>query len=538
MMRTAAGRRGLPAWLSGAAVIVVFVILQAATLNYGTRINGLPHIHDYRVTTDILSGSGLSRDQLVGGKTDRAESLDLWMVRFKLYSIEADEVDNIIALARIRPALWQFDPKFYQYGGAFLYPLGVWYLALSKLGLVHVAPLEQLLSQPQEMNRIWIGGRAFVLAAFTASALLLFLTLMEVAPAPVAVAGLAIYLFCPASIMYSQVIKPHWYALLWANAALLIIVRAFLRQRLTLAAELLLAASIGLAVGSVTTFSLMALLLWCALALLVARGGLDAVALLRVPAVAGVVFLLTNPYYVLNWRAVEVERAAAGAWFQPSLDPGALLMFITNSLFSGFGLVLTLLILGAVAWHLACGPGWTRLFALAIAIPIVAIAIMTTSLATWNVNYRYIPYVLPVALVLLALGRWRYGGLLSALCVVATVVQAAPLKLAYFDENSDANSTRLQAARWIDANIPEPEAICLPTEALVPFNVPPFRFDQRRINSLDCRWLVQVERQPRAVVADPNYEIAKRFTPRLSPRLFPLVWEHINPQITIYHKNG
>jgi hypothetical protein len=49
---------------------------------------------------------------------------------------------------------------------------------------------------------------------------------------------------------------------------------------------------------------------------------------------------------------------------------------------------------------------------------------------------------------------------------------------------------------------------------------------------------VQVERQPRAVVADPNYAIAKRFTPRLSPQSFPLVWEHINPQITIYKKNG
>ena len=48
---------------------------------------------------------------------------------FKLYSIEADEAVNIIALARIKPGQGQFDPGLYQYGGAYLYPLGAWYFA-------------------------------------------------------------------------------------------------------------------------------------------------------------------------------------------------------------------------------------------------------------------------------------------------------------------------------------------------------------------------------------------------------------------------
>ena len=127
------------------------------------------------------------------------------MVRYKLYSIEADEVVNIIALARIKPGRLQFNPGFYQYGGAYLYPLGAWYFALSKLGLIHVAPFEQMLKDPQAMDRVWIAGRAFILAAFALSALLLFLALAEIAPAGVALAALAIYLLCPASIMLSQV---------------------------------------------------------------------------------------------------------------------------------------------------------------------------------------------------------------------------------------------------------------------------------------------------------------------------------------------
>jgi hypothetical protein len=71
---------------------------------------------------------------------------------------------------------------------------------------------------------------------------------------------------------------------------------------------------------------------------------------------------------------------------------------------------------------------------------------------------------------------------------------------------------------------------------LAPFEVPPFRFDEYAVNTPDCRWMVRIERNPRAVTIDPPYQIAKRFTPRFSPQIFPLVWEHINPQITIYRK--
>jgi hypothetical protein len=116
-----------------------------ATLDYGTRINDLPHIREYRVRSNVFAGSGLDRPQLLGTSTGRAESLDLGMVRFKLYSIEVDEVTHVIALVRIRPRALQFDPGYYQYGGAYLYPLGAWYLLLPKFGVITVGPLDQML---------------------------------------------------------------------------------------------------------------------------------------------------------------------------------------------------------------------------------------------------------------------------------------------------------------------------------------------------------------------------------------------------------
>ncbi len=53
-------------WLIATSTIALFFVLQAVTLNYGTRINDLPYIRDYQVTTDVVRGCGLTRDQLVG----------------------------------------------------------------------------------------------------------------------------------------------------------------------------------------------------------------------------------------------------------------------------------------------------------------------------------------------------------------------------------------------------------------------------------------------------------------------------------------
>lgn len=525
--------------IAAGAIIVLFVILQALTLDYGTRINDLPHIRDYRVSGDVIAGSGLDRPHLVGSPVDRPESLDLWMVRFKLYSVEADEVVSIIALARVRPNQGDFDPKFYQYGGAYLYPLGAWYFCLSKLGVLTIAPLDQLLANPEQIDRIWIAGRAFVLIAVTVSALLLFMLLSKLAPPPVALAGLVIYLFCPATIMFSQVIKPHWYALLWVNAALLILARAYLRNQLPLREELALAGAIGLCVGSASTYFLLAVLLWGALAFAVVSRGLQSATLVRVPLIAFLVLLLTNPYYVLNWRAMLAERAALESWFAPALSFDALVLFVRNSLLAGFGIAFVVLMLAVAIWKLVAGPLPARLFAIGLLVPILIVATLTSNMSYWHVNFRYAPYLLPAALLYLAILRWPYRTTILSLTAAATILQAAPLKLAYFDENSDSHSTRLSAAKWIDSNIPRGEAVCTANTSLVPFDVPPFRIDQYRINSPDCRWLIRVERQPDFMAADPgDMMIAQRFRPRFSPQDFPLVFEHINPQITIYRKNG
>ncbi len=99
-------------------------------------------------------------------------------------------------------------------------------------------------------------------------------------------------------------------------------------------------------------------------------------------------------------------------------------------------------------------------------VPIVVMAVATANMALWNLNFRYIPYEIPAALILLAAWSWPLRKAAMTLCAALTIAQALPLKLAYFDENSASHSTRLAAAAWIDAHIPSSDAICAASNTL------------------------------------------------------------------------
>ena len=93
-------RRLMLRWRWPLFTAVVFIAFQLQAIDYGNKINDLPHARDFEVTRDMIAGSALERNTIVGAGA--GESIDRWMMRFKIYSIEADEHVNIMALARIK----------------------------------------------------------------------------------------------------------------------------------------------------------------------------------------------------------------------------------------------------------------------------------------------------------------------------------------------------------------------------------------------------------------------------------------------------
>ncbi len=530
--------RGNPARWPALLLCALFLALQIGGLDYGTTINNLPHIADYRINSAGSAAAALQRRNLYLDRTTLAESPDKRMLRFKLYSVESDEVLSIMMLARMRPAKLRLDPGLFVYGGSYLYPLGAWYFTLAKLGIIKLGPLAAMAAAPDRMDAVYIYGRLFVLLAVIFSALVFFASARRLVPPATALILLALYLSAPATIVFSQQMKPHWYALLWSNIAVLMVVRLYQNRGwrgLELAAA---GTALGLAVGSAATYAIFAILLWLAVVLAVRRGSARWRDLAILPAVALVAFAVTNPYVFINWNLFVAERQQMTTqWFAFTLEPKYLWLFVRNSLLPGLGVALGIAVMGAAVWQLVRGAALERWTAAGLLATIVAVGYFTASLSGWHINLRYAPYLLPVGLLFIGTTLGARRNLVLGAILVLTLAQTAPMWLATRDEDSPRHSTRLAAARWIGVNIPAGAAVRVESTNPAPFEVPPFDFARYRINTKDWRFQVVIERLQSRVRTPPGTTLVKRFTPRLSTTAFPFVYGHINPQISIYRRN-
>jgi hypothetical protein len=80
--------------------------------------------------------------------------------RYRLYSAQPDEMITMMALASMSPARRDFDPKLYQYGGMWIYPVG----ALIKVFANPRADQVYYLDHPEEFARFYIIARLYVVA--------------------------------------------------------------------------------------------------------------------------------------------------------------------------------------------------------------------------------------------------------------------------------------------------------------------------------------------------------------------------------------
>ena len=84
-------------------------------------------------------------------------------LRYRLYTHQPDEMITMMALAGMRPRQLQLDPRLYQYGGLFIYPVGGAIGLCGALGLVHLtSDLTYYLDHPDEFGKFYVIARAYV----------------------------------------------------------------------------------------------------------------------------------------------------------------------------------------------------------------------------------------------------------------------------------------------------------------------------------------------------------------------------------------
>ena len=533
-------------------LLIFYFFLQLSSLDYGFKINDLEYFKTINLNDKDIK-SFLEKEEI---KTEENinSSVPKWQYRYKLYSINADEVMPIMALSKIKINEKKFDPQIYKYGGAFLYPLGFYYYFLTKTNFLENINSYSIINNEKLIDDIYFHGRLFILLCFIFSALALYKILKFVTKENYALVFTAIYLIAPSSIMYSQIIKPNWYALLWFNLSILYICKFFNlkwigqlknnyeknfnKKKIYL---LLISIFLGLAIGSsillIPVFILILFIIFDELDLSFKVWLIDrwyrnnAFKFIIIPSL--IVFFITNPYILINFSDFINESSGEYSWVIKGIKFKNIFLFFHNSFFLGFGLILSLtffyyLLKGLLKSSKIHIKG--TLIENRISIVIICLILFGAVISAfddWHIQFRYIPYILPISLIYLAHKIKNYKFVLFIF--FATLLQTIPLKLAFYDENIVKHSTRLSSAKWINNNIIEKnKSIC--KKDFSPFDFPPINFDKVIIKK-ECDYNVKVLRQPKEIY---NYQnIVKEFSPRFQFIKFPLVFSHINPLIII-----
>jgi len=91
--------------------------------------------------------------------TQRAEIIR----RYRLFSYQPDEMITLMSLSKMKPAEGKLDPRLYQYGGLWIYPVGALLKAASIIGWVKLESSQAYyLDHPADFGKFYIVMRGYV----------------------------------------------------------------------------------------------------------------------------------------------------------------------------------------------------------------------------------------------------------------------------------------------------------------------------------------------------------------------------------------
>jgi hypothetical protein len=131
--------------------------------------------------------------------------------RYRLFSYQPDEWVTFASLARMHPGRLDLDPRVYQYGGAWIYPVGALLRGASMFGLAKLSPdMSWYLDHPEDFGRFYVIARLFSAAWGVAGAWLIFSLIRRIGAGPWTAAFSSLtFAVMPAVLNMAHEAKPH-----------------------------------------------------------------------------------------------------------------------------------------------------------------------------------------------------------------------------------------------------------------------------------------------------------------------------------------
>ncbi|MBN1446035.1 MAG: glycosyltransferase family 39 protein [Candidatus Omnitrophica bacterium] len=467
-------------------------------------------------------------------------------------SYGADEQRAIIALSRIRPEQKKFNPHFYEYGGVYLYPMGLFFYGLSGLNIITLkSDMSFYFLNPEEMGRMYVWGRVFGAAGALLSVIVFFLLCRQLfADKRLAYFLTLLYGAAPGFVLWSHYLKPFSYGMLWFLLSLWAAVKFYREGKdkwLYFSA-----AFAGLSFGTLLSYGYS---YWgiCIFILFSGRGyGWKLKSFFLTFLVFLAVFFMTNPYVLLSFREFMQEIAYLTGYWKSEISLDSLRVFTFNTLRYGFGTPLWIALLAGIAGSLLYKPEKKDLLFFLLFLPGFLYFALKT--AVW-VHYSIFLYPLLIISTGLFFSRLRLKKILYVSLTVVSIFTA--LYSASYVKILGEKNTRTAAGEWINLNIPAGERIGL-LEAPSPWRTPPFRFLDYKVAVVGEKEAIDREKPDYFIVSEyqwlrgkgfsameellSGYAIIQKFEKESSfagirfsrPERVPHDWCHPNPVILIW----
>ncbi|MHB2025237.1 MAG: ArnT family glycosyltransferase [Elusimicrobiota bacterium] len=432
---------------------------------------------------------------------------------FLLQSENPDEKKSFIILSQMRPWRLDFEPLYAVYGGAFTYPLGAFLAASSALKAIVLVPgVAHYLEHPTDMASLYIGGRVFILLFQILSVWIIYDLACSLSGWETGLTACLFFIFCPAVIVQSHILKPHPYAAFWCLAVLSRAVSIFEQGRRR--DYWLCGLALGMAVGSefsLACFGVIPILAWAMRPRKEKHGKPHSETFWMLQAVALSIALCVaiNPYLLLAYRDFAWEMTVYMGHGSSTLL--ASIEALARAGTSELGIVLSLMMPCALIAAMLVKNQKIRLAAAASFCVFICLWVGLTwfwgfSSSTFVLRYYY-ALIGPLCIIAadFACGLPRAA---KVILIAAAIFEGGIKSLVYLENmglDSTNLSTRSVAADWINRNIPAGSSVGL-SRYPEPAHTPPFQYSRYRLVVFDKPSSLSRAQYPDYIVLDVEAE--------------------------------
>lgn len=141
---------------------------------------------------------------------DTEEQTAAILLRYRLYTHQPDEMITMMALRGMNPRRLQLDPRLYQYGGLFIYPVGGLIGAAGVLGLVELrSDVPYYLDRPEEFGKFYVVARGYAAAWGAVGAVVVFAIARRLRGSVAGVLAATLFVLLPVVVCMAHEGKPH-----------------------------------------------------------------------------------------------------------------------------------------------------------------------------------------------------------------------------------------------------------------------------------------------------------------------------------------